>query len=80
MKEIRKYEAFDGKIFDNETECLDYENQFEEIKKTREAVKTVMDYCASHETSCNSCIFYNSYQEECGFLYRSMPDEWDGLI
>ena len=76
MKEIRKYEAFDGEIFDTETECINYENQFEEIKKAREAVKTIMSYCASHETSCSSCIFNDPEQGECMFFSSSVPEEW----
>ena len=44
MKEVIKFEAFNGKIFDSKSECLQYENLLNEIKKAMGYLKP----CGSH--------------------------------
>lgn len=71
MKKIYKYEAFDGKMFDTEIECVQYENSHEEIRKIKEAAKTIANYCATID--CRNCIF--THKDSC-IMSDFAPCDW----
>ena len=39
MKKIVKYEAVDGKLFDNEKDCLGHELQLEDLQKANQLLR-----------------------------------------
>lgn len=76
VKNITIYEAYDGKEFDTEQECIDYENNNEEIMKARESARVLRDFCQNHNRNCYSCIFYNN--NFCKFDMDS-PAFWENI-
>lgn len=54
MREIKKYQAFDGTMWDNEKECLYHEKQ--DVEQMYEWAMKIRTYC-KHMESCRNCPF-----------------------
>lgn len=70
-----KYEAFDGNVFAQEKECIEYENQ---VRGVYEAALFIKQFCLSKRT-CASCPFNRAKEEDNHFLCyfkQNCPDAW----
>lgn len=72
-KTIEIYIAEDGREFQSENECLNYERESALSRKFLANLREICDYCC--QNSCDECMFYDSCRNRC-MLY-SMPAEWD---
>ena len=78
MKQISAYQTYDGKIFANEEDAIQHEE--ESIRTTKEVVAQIHDICSTHYcTFCpfsiktpteNHCPFQDSDDNFCS------PDDW----
>lgn len=68
------YYAFDGKQFDTEHECREYEKNKKDLQKTYEAINTLKNFCNRY--NCSNCPFYNFNDGSCRFEMR-VPCEWE---
>lgn len=59
MKEIQviKYQAEDGKSFDTEEKCLEYEERLLQVKEILNLIPVVKEICSEQE-ECSDCPFY----------------------
>ena len=53
MKKIERYEAFDGKLFESEVKCREYEH--DSCERYLDTLKEMANIC--HKSLCNKCIF-----------------------
>ena len=67
------YIAFDGKEFDTEKECCEYEEKRKDLVKVSRAIDTIKNYCKC--CGCHSCPFFSS-RYGCNFIVDT-PDEWE---
>ena len=68
------YYAFDGKKFDTEYECREYEKSKRDLQKAYKAINTLENYCK--RTACSACPFFN-FDERCCKLRIDTPSEWE---
>ena len=76
MKEIKKYMALDGTIWDTESECLTHEKKDRE--QMYEWAQKIRAYCEAID-SCRNCPFYNDDYDEfhCQIgMYEFLPQNW----
>lgn len=73
MKKEIAYIAFDGKRFNTEQECCDYEKGQKSIQKAYRAIHTLTTYC--ERTACAKCPFCNFETYECKFM-KNVPSLW----
>jgi hypothetical protein len=84
MKKIESYQAFDGTLFENEDECVDYENNaLIRIAETVKCVCDLRDGCVDSSGSCpflksgdsddngllGSCMFEMNYRAPNHFIF-----------
>ena len=78
MEKIIMYRAEDGKMFDNEQDCLKYEERTTaRVKKIWESMLTIMKICDGR--MCDECPFYNldeKVQTTC-VLKQHNPCAWE---
>lgn len=74
-KTIEIYIAEDGREFQNEQECLNYERESALSRKFLTNLREIRDYCDSKNDCTEQCMFYDTCRNRC-MLY-SMPHEWD---
>ena len=69
------YSAFDGRIFNTEEECRQYEADFNE--EILGSVRTLKNFCAQFD-SCGDCPFWTGTDmgRDCMFCHNT-PIEWD---
>ena len=67
------YIALDGKEFDTEMKCREYEENHSKLAKVRKAIDTLKNYC--RENDCDTCPFFSSLQG-CKFIVDT-PNEWE---
>ena len=68
------YYAFDGKKFDTENECREYEKNKRDLQKAYKAINTLKNYCK--RTACSACPFF-CFDEPCCKLRVDTPNEWE---
>ena len=73
MRREVTYYAFDGKKFDTEMECYEYEENHRDFLKIRGAIDTLKNYC--RKSYCVNCPFFSSLQG-CRFKLNT-PNEWE---
>lgn len=73
-KTIEIYIAEDGREFQNEQECLDYERESELSRKFSAYLLEIRDYCNRTGACDERCMFYDTCSCHC-VLY-SLPGEW----
>ena len=65
------YIAFDGKEFDTEMKCREYEENHSKFAKVRKAIDTLKNYC--RENGCDTCPFFNG-----GCIFTGdTPNDWE---
>lgn len=73
------YEAKDGKLFDTEQECKQYETEYlafiERVKSTLKHADSIIDFCKSMEY-CEECPFLDEVTGYCKFNACS-PLDWE---
>ena len=75
MREKVTYIAFDGKEFDEEWKCLNYEERQEMLPKAHKAIQTLRKYC--RVGACSSCPFLINN----GCYFKShVPSEWEETL
>ena len=67
MKKENVYVASDGKKFDTEKECNNYED-------VCNAIKTLDNYCM--KTNCDKCPFFNSSESRCYLIKGYTTSGW----
>ena len=67
MKKEIVYVAFNGKRFDTEIECRNYENVYN-------AINTLDDYC--RQTECENCPFSDSSKTHCNLIKEYTATGW----
>ena len=73
MRIETKYIAENGRVFDNETECREYE---EKILTYIEMAREIKDMCNKHEYCEDTCPFYNN--GGCKLNHNDdFPHTWD---
>lgn len=74
MKTI--YESFDGKHFENKTDCIQYEQTFFKSKAEEffNIVKQIREHC-NNTDSCKGCPFLK--EDSCGFKEFTNSTPWD---
>lgn len=75
MKKIVNYtyKAFDGKVFDTEEECIEYEKSVVDISNIIEILKRTRDICHSFE--CFECPLRSSNNNSCP-ASDDVPENW----
>ena len=73
MREKVTYIAFDGKEFDTEMKCREYEEKRRDLVKVSRAINTIKNYC--RKSYCVNCPFFSSLQG-CRFKLNA-PNEWE---
>ena len=73
MRKKVTYVSFDGKEFDTEMKCDEYEKNHGDFLKVRGAIDTLKKYC--RESYCINCPFFSSLQG-CRFRLNA-PNEWE---
>lgn len=73
-KTIEIYIAEDGREFQNEQECKDYEENCKLSKEFDETLKAVEEYCRCHECD-ERCMFY--YCDGGTNCLLNEPYNWD---
>ena len=71
MRKKVAYVSFDGKEFDTEMECCEYEESRTELMEVHRAIDTLQNYC--REKDCDKCPFF-SHLQGCKL---KMPLEWE---
>ena len=71
MRKKIAYVAFDGKEFDTENECHEYEENCENLVDVRKAIDTIQNYC--REKDCDKCPFFSPLLD----CKLKMPLEWE---
>ena len=66
MREVQviKYQAEDGKSFDTEEKCLEYEKRLLQVKEILNLIPVIKRICAENGV-CSLCPFYREFG--CGF-------------
>jgi hypothetical protein len=74
MKTI--YESFDGKQFENKTDCIQYEQTFFKSKAEEffNIVKQIREHC-NNTDGCRDCPFFK--EDSCGFKEITTSTPWD---
>jgi len=77
MKKIVKYEAVDGKLFDNEKDCLGHELQLEDLRKANQLLQDGVNLLnvltvASQNDTLSSVHYLSSEDKE---ILKSMTTE-----
>ena len=71
------YESFDGKRFEDKTECIQYEQTFFKSRADEffDIVKQIRAHCDNTD-DCKDCPFYK--ESSCGFndITNSSPWDW----
>ena len=71
MRKKVTYIAFDGKEFDTEMKCCEYEENNRGLIKVRKAIDTIRNYC--EKNSCSDCPFFNG-----GCIFTGdTPNDWE---
>lgn len=73
MRREVTYYAFDGKKFDTELECREYEKSKKDLQKEYRAINTLKNFCNKH--TCSNCPFYGISDGFCKFKARA-PAYW----
>ena len=73
MRKKITYVAFDGKEFDTEMKCREYEESRRGLVKVHRAIDTIKNYCK--DSGCHTCPFFSSLQG-CKFTVDT-PDGWE---
>ena len=71
---IEIFIADDGREFDNEAECLEYERQSILSRKFITNLCEIRNYCRGNDDCGKECMFYDTCRHRC-MLY-SIPAEW----
>lgn len=71
MKEVTKWVATDGTVFDLKKECEEYERH---IVMVSNAINTLKQHCK--DTSCATCLYWDDIARKCKFR-ESNPNYWD---
>ena len=71
MRKKVTYIAFDGKAFDTENECHEYEESSRNLIEVRRAIDTIQNYC--REKDCVECPFFSTLTD----CKLKMPLEWE---
>lgn len=69
------YCATDGKEFETETECIEYEQKQKEVKSLLRAAKRIHDICAFYtdiDEGCSGCPF--GINDKCPFRMKRFPN------
>ena len=66
------YIACDGKEFETEEECINYEETLADINF---ALKTIKQLCMAHKGECCSCVLYDNSYRQC-ILRERYPSYW----
>lgn len=72
MKIKTIYETVDGKIFKNEVNALEHEQEIKE--KFLTTLSEIKTYCHNCD-NCKYCMFYETEKTEC--LFENVPDDWN---
>ena len=71
------YRATDGKEFETETECVEYEQKQKEVKSLLRAAKRIKQICQIYtdynDTNCKGCPF----DDKCPFRMKRLPYYWE---
>lgn len=68
------YYAFDGKKFDTEYECREYEKSKRDLQKAYKAINTLKNFCK--RTACPNCPF-SDFDKQCCKLKVNTPTGWE---
>ena len=68
------YYAFDGKKFDTELECREYEKSKRDLQKAYKAINTLKNFCNKH--TCSNCSFHGISDSFCKFKTK-IPSQWE---
>jgi hypothetical protein len=71
MREIKKYQAIDGTMWDSEEECLYHEKQ--DVKQMYEWAMKIKSYCKDM-TKCTGCPF--DCDGDCLLVDVLYPADW----
>ena len=72
------YKAEDGKIFDTEQECIQYETEKSNIMKdTKNFVKRAKSFCRQFYENCEGCPFYRKRHDYSSCSFNGSPLDWD---
>lgn len=76
MKEIKKYVAFDGTIWDSEEECAYHEKL--DVEEMYEWAMKIKAYCR-HMVNCTNCPFNKDidYNGNCSVGDAFFPEDWE---
>ena len=66
------YIAFDGKEFETEEECINYEEALADINF---ALTKIKQLCMAHKGECCSCVLYDDNYRQC-ILRERYPSYW----
>ena len=75
MRREITYYAFDGKKFDTEYECREYEKSKRDLQKAYKAINTLKNFCSRY-AACSSCPFYDFSDSFCKFKTK-VPSQWE---
>lgn len=73
---VKRYEATDGKVFDDIEQCVEYEKDCEEKDKRAYLIQYaehIKGYCKTNDT-CKGCPFELDY-DKCAF--DCLPCNWN---
>ena len=71
MEKIVMYRAADGSIFDNETDCMNHENDLLEMMTY---VKKIQEHCERTEI-CEKCPLWDKHRGNC-VCSDDVPANW----
>lgn len=74
MRRVVTYYAFDGKSFDTEYECREYEKNKKDLQKIYRAIDTLKNFCS--RSNCTNCLFHDFSDGFCQ-LTTKVPSEWE---
>lgn len=70
-----KYEAIDGKLFNDKDKCEEYEAKIIIPLDIKEALVLLSKYCNSRE--CQKCPFFDSKEHRCSLANDDInPSSW----
>lgn len=69
---ITVFIANDGRKFNTEEECIDYESKREQFFN---AIQTIKDYCY-FRVECSNCPFFDCLSNKC-WLVTKEPYDWN---
>lgn len=71
MEEIKMYRAADGQLFDNETDCMNHEN---DLLQMMTYVKKIKEHCTETEV-CETCCLWIKHRK-CCVCSDDVPANW----